>query len=87
MNTTKLVVFISLIFALFCSFNQGQILNCVALRNCPSLLLLLQNRDELPNLTRIDVYRHLRSQSCGYDGPNPLVNCPDVEGNFFKVSR
>ena len=41
---------------------------------------LLQNRDSMPNMTRADVYGHLRNSRCGSNGSQPLVNCPEVEG-------
>ena len=42
---------------------------------------LVQNRDSLPNMTRVDVYEYVKELSCGFEGSKPLVNCPDFEGN------
>lgn len=54
--------------------------NCLKIRDCQSLQVLLQNRDKLPNMTRIDVYRYIRDLNCGFDGIEAMVECPAVEG-------
>ena len=53
---------------------------CLKLGDCQSLQLLLQSKDRLPNMSRIDVYRHIRDLGCGFSGFEPLVKCPLVEG-------
>ena len=53
---------------------------CLKLGNCQSLQLLLLSKDRLPNMSRIDVYRHIRDLGCGFSGFEPLVKCPLVEG-------
>jgi hypothetical protein len=66
---------------------QQQKQNCIPLKQCTSLLLLLRNRDDLPNLTRVDVYRHLQRVHCGFQGNDPLVECPDIEGKIPIVEN
>ena len=57
---------------------------CLPFLKCDSLLLLYKNRDNLPNLTREDVHKHLKSLLCGFDGTqNPLVHCPELEGKYL----
>ena len=53
---------------------------CLKLGECQSLQLLLQSKDRLPNMSRVDVYRHIRDLGCGFSGFEPLVKCPSVEG-------
>lgn len=55
--------------------NQNVVVPCVPLPECPSLFLLLKQRDNLPNFSRRDIYRHLTSQHCGFDDKTPLVKC------------
>ena len=54
--------------------------NCIPLKDCQTLMNLVQDKDSLPNMTRADVFGYLRDLQCGFDGSNPLVNCPEVEG-------
>jgi hypothetical protein len=57
--------------------------SCIPLNKCSSLMLLLRNRDDLPDLDRVDVYRHLQLVKCsGFQGNDPLVDCPDIEGKI-----
>ena len=53
---------------------------CLKLGDCQALQLLLQSKDRLPNMSRVDVYRHIRDLGCGFSGFEPLVKCPSVEG-------
>ncbi len=52
---------------------------CIPLHQCESLLFLLRNRHNLATFTLVDVYRHLQSQTCGFELNDPKVICPDVE--------
>ena len=73
------VLFMSLHFFLVKSEVQ-QSENCVPLRSCPSLFFLVKNRDELPDMSRVDVYRYLRDLHCGFSGSDPLIKCSNIDG-------
>ena len=74
MGVATIIKFLLLTLA---SCSNGQNLHCIPLRDCPSLMLLLQNRDEVPNMTRVQVYEYLSSKTCGFEeGINPKVECP-----------
>jgi hypothetical protein len=75
---TSLICLLLLLTSVEFSFEQQ---NCIPLNKCSSLMLLLRNRDDLPNLNRVDVYRHLQLVKCnGFQGNDPLVDCPEIEG-------
>ena len=81
MSVATIIKFILLTLA---SCSNGQNLHCIPLRDCPSLMLLLQNRDEVPNMTRVQVYEYLSSKNCGFEGGiNPKVECPIGKCIFF----
>jgi hypothetical protein len=60
--------------------NNSDSEKCLKLGDCQALQLLLQSKDRLPNMSRVDVYRHIRDLGCGFSGFEPLVKCPSVEG-------
>ena len=59
--------------------------NCIPLRDCPSLFNLLKIEKKLPNITRVDVFSHIKTFMCGFKGKNPLVECPNIaaKGNIL----
>ena len=73
--------------------------NCIPLKECPALFNLLKIEKKLPNLTKVDVFDHIKTFLCGLEGTNPLVECPNIvaKGNiltsycirlvYFKVSN
>ena len=83
MEVTSLFLFFA-IFVHFDTVNSQQDLNCVPLRQCPALLYLVRHRDNLPNMSRVDVYRYLRDLHCGFSGSDPLIKClNDEEGKII----
>ena len=59
--------------------------NCsTPLRDCPALFNLLKIEKKLPNVSRVDVFDHLKTFLCGFEGKNPLVECPNIaaKGNI-----
>ena len=56
--------------------------NCVPLRQCSSLMTLLENKNQLltqHQVGTIDIFTILRNASCGFEGKDPLVWCQDAE--------
>ena len=54
--------------------------DCIPLRQCSSLMALLENKNGLPpQVSTIDIFTVLRSSRCGFDGNDPLVWCQDEE--------
>ena len=81
MSVATIIKFLLLALA---SCSNGQNLSCIPLRDCTTLMLLLQNRDEVPNMTRVQVYEYLSSKNCGFEGGiNPKVECPVGKFGFF----
>jgi hypothetical protein len=87
MEQRSILIFsILLLSAVEYSYEQQQ-QNCIPLKQCSSLMLLFQNRDNLPNLNRVDVYRHLQRVYCGFRGIHYLVDCPDIEGKILLLGK
>ena len=62
--------------------------NCIPLKECPALFNLLKIEKKLPNLTKVDVFDHIKTFLCGLEGTNPLVECPNIvaKGNNILTS-
>ena len=70
-------VLIGFIFCLICSVISTEDLNgrgeCKPLPECEALLFLVQHKDEIPGMSRADVFKTLRDAMCGYEGKTPKV--------------
>ena len=56
--------------------------NCIPLRQCSSLMTLLENKNQLSTqhqVGTIDIFTILRNANCGFEGKDPLVWCQDAE--------
>lgn len=58
-----------------CQNPQGQLGTCISIRSCPALLNLLKSNSQDPQIGNF-----LRASVCGYQGNDPWVCCPSING-------
>ena len=81
MQLTRLVVLLFVLLKAFVQASKSN--NCVALTECPQLLFLLRNRDDLADSSRYDIYKHLKEHLCGFEDMTPLFTCQAIQGKPY----
>ena len=61
--------------------------DCVTLDQCPSLLALFENQNDLLEISRSEVVQYLRELQCGSDGLNSLFFCPMIHRDNPIVTK
>ena len=78
MVVNAIFVQVGLILALFGNKAISSPTQCVPIPECSPVKHLLDNKDNLPNMTRNEVYEYLRGIQCGFSGYVPKIICPLV---------
>ena len=56
---------------------------CKKVEECSQIMNLLKRRNNLPNITSVEVFEYVRSLQC--DETTDMVFCPEVEGIHYTV--
>ena len=72
-NIIRLILLICLISTSSGTNPEADRGECKPLPECEALLFLVQHKDEIPGMSRADVFKTLRDAMCGYEGKTPKV--------------